>query len=84
MLEGPKRGRPLPKVLSADEVDRLLGGGAGRSRRPGRARRARGAARHACTACSNCSTRPGLRVSELMALPRSAAQLAASERGRDR
>ncbi len=24
-IEGPKRGRPLPKVLSVNEVDRLLG-----------------------------------------------------------
>lgn len=72
VLEGPKRGRALPKTLSVDDVDRLL-----TSARPvadaeqsdfERIRQAR----------MNCLVEllyaTGLRVSELIALPRSAAK----------
>ena len=71
ILEGPKRGRPLPKVLSIEEVDRLLA--AARAARPDQApeERLRGA-RLVCLLEVLYAT--GLRVSELMALPASAAQ----------
>ena len=72
VVEGPRRGRPLPKVLSVAEVDRLLA-----STREGLndpqgtlAERLR-AGRMACLLETLYST--GLRVSELVALPRSAA-----------
>ncbi|MFK8249965.1 tyrosine recombinase [Ancylobacter terrae] len=73
VLEGPKRGRPLPKVLSLDEVTRLIhtahalaasstGSPAERARR----------ARVACFVELLYAT--GLRVSELAALPAAAAR----------
>ncbi|MFC6788537.1 site-specific tyrosine recombinase XerD [Methylobacterium komagatae] len=69
---GPRRARPLPKVLSIAEVDRLLAGAHEVASRPdqppGPARRAR---RMACLLELLYAT--GLRVSELVALPRSAA-----------
>ncbi len=69
----PKRGRVLPKVLSVDDVDRLLRTAhelAGRTEAgPGERLRA---ARMACLLELLYAT--GLRVSELMALPRSAAR----------
>jgi integrase/recombinase XerD len=71
-VSGPRRGRSLPKVLSVAEVDRLLTlahEAASRSDLPpGPARRAR---RMACLLELLYAT--GLRVSELVALPRSAA-----------
>ncbi|MBE7200210.1 MAG: site-specific tyrosine recombinase XerD, partial [Parafilimonas terrae] len=71
-VSGPRRGRPLPKVLSIGEVDRLLAlanEAAGRGDLPpGTARRAR---RMACLLELLYAT--GLRVSELVALPRTAA-----------
>jgi integrase/recombinase XerD len=72
MISGPKLGRALPKVLSVAEVDRLLAGaaeGIADEARP-RAERLR-AARLACLLELLYAT--GLRVSELVALPRSAA-----------
>lgn len=71
-VAGPRRGRPLPKVLSVAEVDRLLAGAQSTATLPdlppGPARRAR---RMACLLELLYAT--GLRVSELVALPRSAA-----------
>jgi integrase/recombinase XerD len=72
VIEGPKRGRVLPKVLSIAEVDRLLASahaGAGDAARPD-AERLR-ALRLACLLEVLYAT--GLRVSELIALPASAA-----------
>jgi integrase/recombinase XerD len=72
-IEGPKRGRPLPKVLSVGHVDQLLG-----SAREGIADEARPvserlrAARLACLLEVLYAT--GLRVSELVSLPASAAR----------
>ncbi len=71
-VSGPRRGRPLPKVLSVADVDRLLTLAHEAASRPdllpGPARRAR---RMACLLELLYAT--GLRVSELVALPRSAA-----------
>lgn len=71
-VSGPRKGRPLPKVLSVAEVDRLLAGvqqaAALPDQAPGPARRAR---RMACLLELLYAT--GLRVSELVALPRTAA-----------
>ncbi|HEY7664432.1 MAG TPA: site-specific tyrosine recombinase XerD [Xanthobacteraceae bacterium] len=72
-IEGPKRGRALPKVLSIAEVDRLLAAartGVDKPDQPA-AERLR-AARLACLLEVLYAT--GLRVSELVALPASAAE----------
>jgi integrase/recombinase XerD len=73
ILEGPRRGRPLPKVLSVAEVDRLLEvsrqGLENASRPIGERLRA---ARTFCLLEILYAT--GLRVSELVALPKSAAR----------
>jgi integrase/recombinase XerD len=72
MIAGPKRGRPLPKVLSVAEVDKLLSVAAEGNDDPARPRRERlRAARLSCLLELLYAT--GLRVSELVALPRSAA-----------
>ncbi|MFI5014259.1 MAG: site-specific tyrosine recombinase XerD [Hyphomicrobiales bacterium] len=72
MIVGPKRGRSLPKILSVAEVDRLLGVAAEGIDDAARPRRERlRAARLACLLELLYAT--GLRVSELVALPRSAA-----------
>jgi integrase/recombinase XerD len=69
----PKRGRVLPKVLSVAEVDRLLAVAHETAGRPEAAPGTRlRAARMACLLELLYAT--GLRVSELMALPRSAAK----------
>src|SRR6478672_11419468 len=73
VLSGPKRGRGLPKVLSIAEVDRLLErakslGEAPEATAPQRLR----AVRLYCLLEVLYAT--GLRVSELVALPRSAAR----------
>src|SRR3954454_22780355 len=73
VLSGPKRGRGLPKVLSIGEVDRLLGRAkvlseAAEATAPQRLR----AIRLYCLLEVLYAT--GLRVSELVALPRSAAR----------
>jgi integrase/recombinase XerD len=73
VIEGPKRGRTLPKVLSISEVDRLLAQARvdmdkADQQAPGRLR----AARLACLIEVLYAT--GLRVSELVALPASAAE----------
>ncbi|MCJ2070724.1 tyrosine recombinase [Methylobacterium sp. J-030] len=69
-VSGPRRGRVLPKILSVAEVDRLLAvaqAAAGAEQAPGPARRAR---RMICLLELLYAT--GLRVSELVALPRAA------------
>ena len=73
VIEGPKRGRALPKVLSIAEVDRLLAqarAGIDPADRPAPERLR--AARLACLIEVLYAT--GLRVSELVALPVSAAE----------
>jgi integrase/recombinase XerD len=72
-IEGPKRGRTLPKVLSVSHVDQLLSAardGIADSRRPAGERLR--AARLNCLLEVLYAT--GLRVSELVALPASAAR----------
>jgi integrase/recombinase XerD len=71
VLEGPKRTRPLPKTLSLAEVDRLLGFAARRDPAAALSERVR-AARLACLVELLYAT--GLRVSELVALPITAAR----------
>jgi integrase/recombinase XerD len=71
VIEGPKRGRSLPKVLSIQDVDRLLARareGMAAEALPERLR----AARLACLLEVLYAT--GLRVSELVALPEAAAR----------
>ena len=76
VLEGPRRGRPLPKVLSTEEVERLLVAGRRNLDDPDRTLAVRWrAARMTCLLELLYAT--GLRVSELMALPRGAARAAA-------
>jgi integrase/recombinase XerD len=72
VLEGPKRGRSIPKILSIAEVDRLLAQArSGLDPNESLAGRLR-AARLACLLEVLYAT--GLRVSELVALPSSAAR----------
>ena len=72
LVEGPRIGRPLPKILSVEEVDRLLACAAegleDEARPPAERLRA---ARMTCLLETLYAT--GLRVSELVALPRRAA-----------
>jgi len=72
-IEGPRRGRPLPKTLSVAEVAKLIETareGLDAPERPQRERLA--AARLACLI--ELAYASGLRVSELVALPKSAAR----------
>ncbi len=73
-IEGPRRARPVPKMLTVDEVDRLIATareGLDAPERPLRDRLA--AARLACVI--ELIYASGLRVSEVLALPKSAARL---------
>jgi integrase/recombinase XerD len=72
VLEGPRRGRPLPKVLSIKEVDRLIE--AARSQANDAAAPAAERVRALRLLCLiEVLYATGLRVSELIALPASAA-----------
>lgn len=71
VLEGPKRSRPLPKTLTLAEVDRLLAAAAASDPAVPARERIRGA-RLTCLLETLYAT--GLRVSELVALPISAAR----------
>jgi integrase/recombinase XerD len=70
-IEGPRRGRALPKILSVAEVDRLLAQSRTALAVESRPERLR-AARLACLLEVLYAT--GLRVSELVALPQAAAR----------
>jgi integrase/recombinase XerD len=73
VLEGPKRGRALPKVLSIADIDRLLGEARARAEDAKQAPAVRlRAARLLCLLEVVYAT--GLRVSELVALPATAAR----------
>ena len=72
IIEGPRRGRPLPKVLSVAEVDRLIA----TARQAVAAPRATGLARLRAlrlVCLLELLYASGLRISELIALPASAA-----------
>jgi integrase/recombinase XerD len=71
VLEGPKRGRSLPKVLSIKQVDDLLTQAREATNAEAKSERLR-AARLACLLEVLYAT--GLRVSELVALPEAAAR----------
>jgi integrase/recombinase XerD len=71
IIEGPKRGRPLPKVLSIAEVDRLLACARAAAISGQPVAEALRALRLTCLIELIYAT--GLRVSELVALPASAA-----------
>lgn len=71
VLEGPRRGRALPKVLSVDEVTRLLAAAHAAAESADKAERLR-AVRLVCLLEVLYAT--GLRVSELVALPAAAAR----------
>jgi integrase/recombinase XerD len=71
VLEGPKRSRPLPKTLSLGDVDRLLRTAAAHDPKAPPQGQLR-AARLACLVEMLYAT--GLRVSELVALPMTAAR----------
>jgi len=71
VLEGPKRARPLPKTLTLAEVDRLLRAATAYDPKAAAPMQLR-AARLACLVEMLYAT--GLRVSELIALPLSAAR----------
>jgi integrase/recombinase XerD len=73
VLEGPRRGRPLPKVLSIEEVTKLFETAhqAAHAEKTSRAEKLR-ASRLVCLLEVLYAT--GLRVSELIALPASAAR----------
>jgi integrase/recombinase XerD len=73
-IEGPRRARPLPKVLTVEEVDRLIATareGLDAAERPLRERLA--AARMSCVI--ELIYASGLRVSEVLSLPKSIARL---------
>jgi integrase/recombinase XerD len=73
IIEGPQRGRPLPKVLSVAEVDRLIA----EARQAVDAQRATGLARLRALRLMcllELLYASGLRISELIALPVSAAR----------
>jgi integrase/recombinase XerD len=71
-IEGPRQGRPLPKVISVSDVDRLIGTARAACEREGMTPAARlRALRMRCLIEMLYAT--GLRVSELIALPLSAA-----------
>ena len=73
IIEGPKRGRPLPKVLSVAEVDRLIAA----VRQASDAQRTTGLARLRALRLMcllELLYASGLRISELIALPASAAR----------
>jgi len=72
VIEGPKRGRPLPKVLSMKEVDRLLATARATAEAAQTAGERLRALRLVCLLEVLYAT--GLRVSELIALPASAAR----------
>jgi integrase/recombinase XerD len=72
IIEGPKRGRTLPKLLAIKEVDRLLAGARDAvAAAPSAGERMRAARLNALLELVYAT---GLRVSELVSLPASAAQ----------
>ena len=75
VIEGPRRGRPLPKTMSVDDVVRLLERAREAASDPEHSpvERVRAARMHCLMELLYAT---GMRVSELIALPRSAARIA--------
>eukprot|EP01037_Dinobryon_pediforme_P013669 gene13669-13785_t len=72
VLDGPRRGRPLPKILAIDEVETLLA--QTRAKQDGKQPSAAATLRQSRLICLvELLYATGLRVSELVALPRTAA-----------
>jgi len=75
ILEGPKRGRSLPKILSVGEVDRLIATARQAAELPGQPDRSAERLRAQRLLCLiELIYATGLRISELIALPASAAR----------
>jgi integrase/recombinase XerD len=75
ILEGPKRGRSLPKILSVGEVDRLIATARHAAELPGQPDRSAERLRAQRLLCLiELIYATGLRISELIALPASAAR----------
>lgn len=72
VLEGPRRGRPLPKILTIDQVSKLLATAQDAVRKDSKPAEKLRAARLLCLLEVLYAT--GLRVSELIALPATAAR----------
>jgi integrase/recombinase XerD len=72
-IEAPKRARPLPKVLSMDEVDRLIAAARAAAEEAHKPPRERLRA-HRLLCLIELIYATGLRVSELLSLPRTAAR----------
>jgi len=72
VLEGPRRGRPLPKILTVDQVSKLLATAQDAVRKDAKPAETLRAARLLCLLEVLYAT--GLRVSELIALPATAAR----------
>ncbi|HEY7457800.1 MAG TPA: site-specific tyrosine recombinase XerD [Xanthobacteraceae bacterium] len=73
VLEGPRRGRPLPKILSVDEVTKLLVTAHARADSSAATKATR--IRAKCLVCVlEVLYATGLRISELIALPAAAAR----------
>ncbi|MEP9379512.1 site-specific tyrosine recombinase XerD [Aquabacter sp. CN5-332] len=72
VLEGPKRGRPLPKVMTVDDVNRLIETAHARAAEAGKPGEKLRRLRVVCIVEMLYAT--GLRISELAALPASAAR----------
>ena len=72
VLEGPRRGRPLPKILTVDQVSKLLATAQDAVRKDAKPAEKLRAARLLCLLEVLYAT--GLRVSELIALPATAAR----------
>src|SRR5690606_16894778 len=72
VLEGPRRGRPLPKILTVDQVSKLLVTAQDAARKDAKPAEKLRAMRLLCLLEVLYAT--GLRVSELIALPATAAR----------
>lgn len=72
-IAGPRQGRPLPKTMLRDDVERLLAGASAAAEDPAAPQDERLAAAR-LSALLELLYATGLRVSELVALPRSAAR----------
>jgi integrase/recombinase XerD len=68
-VDAPKKGRPLPKVLSRAEVEALIAAASAKASRDGTGKEGDGAAGLRLACMIELTYASGLRVSELLALP---------------